>query len=84
MATRDDARATATTRATATKKTTEFWLTIPRATRRPDPTRAGAETIFYDVACALHGERGDGGSAQDETRRASSASRDGGTASSWR
>jgi len=63
MATRDDARATATTRATATKKTTEFWLTIPRATRRPDPTRAGAETIFYDVACALHGERGDGGSA---------------------
>ena len=50
MATRDAADAREATRA-------EFWLTIPRATRRPDPTRAGRETIFYDVACALHGDR---------------------------
>ena len=55
MATRDGASARATT---------EFWLTIPRATRRPDPTRAGRETIFYDVACALHGDRGDGANAR--------------------
>ena len=32
---------------------TEFWLTIPRATRRPDPTRPNAECVYYDVACAV-------------------------------
>ena len=66
MATRDGASARATSRATSatSRATTEFWLTIPRATRRPDPTRAGRETIFYDVACALHGDRGDGANAR--------------------
>jgi len=34
----------------------EFWLTIPRASRRPDPTRAGAECVVYEVTCALHVE----------------------------
>ena len=35
------------------KAPTEFWLTIPRATRRPDPTRPNAECVYYDVACAV-------------------------------
>lgn len=37
-------------------RASEFWLTIPRASRRPDPTRAGAECVVYEVTCALHVE----------------------------
>lgn len=52
--TRRDADGGATAGATARAEApTEFWLTIPRATRRPDPTRPNAECVYYDVACAV-------------------------------
>lgn len=52
--TRRDADAGAVAGATARAEApTEFWLTIPRATRRPDPTRPNAECVYYDVACAV-------------------------------
>lgn len=54
-------------RVRAERAMSDFWLTIPRASRRADPTRPGRECVYYDVACAVQasaeGDRGARGAA---------------------
>ena len=42
---------------TSSTSSREFWLTIPRARRAPDPTKPNRECVYYAVACVVQGAR---------------------------